>query len=150
MSLLRFTNPTNIPAYIDWDFVVLAADIVLRTEDLCAVYAEYLDEHRRNYSNIPKDWGRYAEAQRVAELYSRLVEACKTRRDLTLEGDDVWAYAKGLMFGKRFVSARCPKCVQEFGPELCRVLTWWSSRSGGCRVVCPAEHTLYSCGLLGS
>ena len=75
MALLRFTNPTNIPAYGGWDFPVFGADIALRAEDMRDVYAAYLGNHRRYHSNIPKHWGRYAEAQRVAELHAMLAEA---------------------------------------------------------------------------
>ena len=36
-----------------------------------------------------------------------------------------------------------------FGPEVCRVLEWAFGEElaaeGGRRVVCPADHTLYSC-----
>ena len=150
MALLQYTNPTDIPAYGGWDFPVLAADIALRGEDMRDVYAAYLDNHRRYHSNIPKQWGRYAEAQRVAELHAMLAEACEAGRDVTLDGHDyVWSFSSGLMFDRRFVSVRCPECDAVFGPESCRVLEWsfggGLAAEGGRRVVCPAGHTLYSC-----
>jgi hypothetical protein len=150
VSLFRFQNPTDISAYGDGDFQVFGADIVLRSEDMRDVYAVYLEDHRQYHSNIPKHWGRYAEAKRIAELHAMLVEACRVGRDVILDGHDyVWSFSSGLMFEKRFVSVRCPECQQEFAPEECEVLEWSFGESlaasGGRRVVCPANHTLYSC-----
>jgi hypothetical protein len=147
---LRFTNPADVPAYSDWDFQVFGADIALRAEDMRDVYAAYLEDHRRYHSNIPKHWGRYAEAQRVAELHAMLVETCQAGRDVILDGHDyVWSFSSCLMFERQFVSVRCPECHREFGPEECMVLEWsfggGLAASGGRRVVCPSDHTLYSC-----
>ncbi len=151
MTLLRFTNPTDIPAYRGWDFQVLAADIALRAEDMRDVYAAYIETHRRYHSRIPTHWERYAEAQRVAVLHAMLEEACEAGRDVTLdEHDYVWALCSDLMFDKRFVWIRCPECHIEFGPDECQVLSWafggGLAAEGGRRVVCPKHHTLYSCG----
>jgi hypothetical protein len=66
VALLRFTNPTDIPAYGGWDFPVFAAEFALRVQDMRDVFAAYLDNHRLFHSNIPNHWGRYAEAKRVA------------------------------------------------------------------------------------
>jgi hypothetical protein len=151
MALLRFTNPTDIPAYGDWDFEVRAADIVLRAEDVQKVYAAYLENHRRFHSNIPKQWQRYVEAQRVAELHAFLKDACEANRDVELDGHDyIWSFSSELMFNRRFVSITCPNCDKVFRPDDCRVLEWSFGQdlaaSGGRRVACPANHTLYSCG----
>lgn len=150
MAILRYTNPTDIPAYGGWDFKVYGAEIVLRAEDMRNVYAAYLDDHRRYHSNIPSHWGRYAEAQRIAELYSMLVLACDESRDVVLDGHDyVWAFSSKLMFDRQFVSVSCPACGEVFGPEVCRVLDWsyggGLAGEGGRRVVCPSDHTQYSC-----
>ncbi|OWK35782.1 hypothetical protein FRUB_08345 [Fimbriiglobus ruber] len=151
MALLRFTNPTDIPAYSGWEFKVYAAEIALRAEDMRDAYAAYMENHRRRFSNIPKDWGRYAEAQRVAELLAMMNEACEVDKDVMLDGRDyVWSFSSGLMFEKRFVSVTCPECHRELSPEECRVLVWsyggGLAAEGGRRVVCLAGHTLYSCG----
>lgn len=150
MTLLKFTIPRDIPAYCGWDFEVFGADISLRAEDMRDVYAAYLDNHRKTFSNIPKHWQRYAEAQRVCELHAMLVEACEAGRDVELdEHDFVWSFSSNLMFDRQFVSARCPECRREFRPEDCRVLAWTFgsglAAEGGRRVMCPAGHTLYSC-----
>jgi hypothetical protein len=150
VALLRFTNPTDVPAYAAWDFEVFGAEIALRAEDVREVYAAYLENHRRHFSNIPKHWGRYVEAQRVAELFAMLAEACAAGQDLTLDGEDyVWSFCSDLMFDRQFVSIQCPECCREFGPEACRVLVWsfggGLAAEGGRRVVCPNDHTLYSC-----
>ena len=149
MALLRFTNPTDIPAYGDCDFVVFGAESHC-AEDMRDVYAKYLENHRRYHSNIPKHWGRHSEAERVAELHSMLVEACEAGREVSFNGRDyVWAFANHLMFEKRFVSVWCPECGSEYGPEACQVIEWSFGRElwahGGRRVVCPASHTMYSC-----
>ncbi len=151
MALLRFTNPIDIAVYGDWDFPVYGAEITLRAEDMRAEYATYLAYHRQYHSNIPKHWPRYAEAQRIAELHAMLVEACEVGRDVKLDGGDyVWSFCSRLMFEKRFVSIWCPECDREFGTEECGVLQWSFgsdlAASGGRRVICPAGHTLYSCG----
>jgi len=150
VALLRFTNPTDIPAYGDWDFQVFGAGIALRAEDMREVYAAYLENHRRYHINISTRSGRYAEAQRVTELHAMLSEACQAGRDVTLDGHDyVWSFSSDLMFEKQFESVQCPVCQREFGPEECRVLEWSFGEdlaaSGGRRVVCPSDHTLYSC-----
>jgi hypothetical protein len=54
---LRYTNPTDIPAYGDWDFRIYGAEIAVRAVDMWDVYAAYLENHRRYHSNIPKHRG---------------------------------------------------------------------------------------------
>ena len=150
VALVRFTNPTDIPAYRGWDFEVVGAGITLRAEDLRDVFATYLANHRRYFSNIPKHWGRYDEAQRVTELYAMLTEVCDANRDITLDGNMyVWSFSSELMFGGQFVSVSCPECGREYTPEECRVVAWsfggGLAAEGGRRVACPADHTQYSC-----
>jgi hypothetical protein len=150
-ALLRFVNPTDIPAYRGWNFQVFGAAIALRAGDVRDVYAAYLETHRRRFRDVSKHSPRYAEAQRVAELHGLLVQACDDGRDMALDGHDyIWSFVCDLMFDRRFVSAGCPACGAEFGPESCRVLKWsfggGLAAEGGRRVVCPAGHTLYSCG----
>lgn len=151
MPLLRFVNPTDIPVYRDWDFQVLPARIALWAEDLRDVYAAYCENHRRYYSNIPKDWPRNTEYARVCQLLERLDRACQEGRDVELaDADYVWSFCKGLMFNKRFVYVGCPACSRDYPPEDCAVKEWAFGEdlaaSGGRRLVCPAGHTLYSCG----
>ena len=79
-----------------------------------------------------------------------LTESCEAGRDVTLDGRKyVWSFSSDLMFDRRFVSVRCPACDKLFEPEACRVLEWAFGEDlaaeGGRRVVCPADHTLYSC-----
>lgn len=149
--LLRFINPTDIPAYGDWDFKVYGAVITLRAEDVRDVYATYLENHRRYHSGISKDSGRYAEAQRVTELHALLAQACALGKDVVLDvgHDCIWSFSSGLMFDRRFVTLGCPECRREYSPEECSVLEWsyggGLAAEGGRRVVCPAYHTLYSC-----
>jgi hypothetical protein len=150
MSVLRFTNPIDIPAYRDWDFPVFAAVITLHAEVMRDVYAEYLENHRRYHFQIPKNSGRYQEAERVTQLHRMLVEACESGHDVTLDGHDyVWSFASDLMFQRRFISVACPECDKTYVPSECEVLDWSYGEdlaaSGGRRVVCLAGHTLYSC-----
>lgn len=70
---------------------------------------------------------------------------------MTLEESDyAWSFASGLLFDRKFVAVTCPECEAVFGPEACQVLEWSYGEDlaahGGRRVVCPAGHTLYSCG----
>ena len=147
--MLKFTNPTDIPAYSGWDFKVLGAEITLRAEDMRDVYGAYLKNHQRYYSKIPKDWPRYTEGQRIAELYLTLSDACKIDEDVVLDGHDyVWSFVSKLMFDRKFISVKCPECDRAFGAEECRVLNWsYGSElaaEGGQRVVCPTGHTMYA------
>jgi hypothetical protein len=150
VALLRFINPTDLPVYRDWNFEIFAAEIAIRAEDMRKVYAGYLEYHRQYHSDVLKHWPRYAEAKRVAELHATLVEAIQAGQDVILDRHDyVHVFARDLMFERRFVAVRCPVCGVELGPEACRVLKWSFGRdlaaSGGRRVVCPHDHTLYSC-----
>lgn len=150
VALVRFTNPTDVPAYRGWDFEVLGAGITLRAPDLRDAFATYLANHRRYFSRIPKHSGRYAEAQRVTELHAMLTEVCDANRDITLDGNmDVWAFSSELMFEGQFVSVSCPECHREYSAGECRVVAWsfggGLAAEGGRRVACPADHTQYAC-----
>jgi hypothetical protein len=135
--------PTDIEAFSCWDFEVLAADFVYRAEDMRDVFNSCLVDAR---CRSRPAWD--IQIRRIAKLYDTLEEACAAGRDVTLDGHDIWDLMSGMMFDRRFVSAGCPECSREFGPEACRVLEW-SYGSGLCgeagrRVVCPAGHTLYA------
>ena len=146
MALLRFTNPTDIPAYRGWDFRVFGAEITLRAEDLGDFYALQLEAHR-HFCNLPHHQ-MHADASRLTKLHDLLDESVKANRDVTVDGHDVWGDVANLMFSQRFVSVFCPECRQAFAPKECRVLPWQHGSNlaaeGGQRVVCPAGHTMYA------
>ncbi|WP_143549103.1 hypothetical protein [Rhodopirellula bahusiensis] len=149
-SLLRFTNPNDIPIYGDWDFKVYPARITLRSSDMLAVYRQYIENHHKYHSTIPKEWPRYTEFQRVSELAERLQAACDTETDIDFESADyLWSFSSGLMFDRKFVSVYCPECDRDFAADQCKVVDWsygsGLAAHGGQRVECPQEHTLYSC-----
>jgi hypothetical protein len=149
MSLLHFTNPTDIPAYRDSGLTVQPARITLRTSDMLDTVERYLERHRRYYSAIPKKWPRYKEAERIAELRERLAHALLEGRSITLGvSDHIWSFSAEWMLGLRFVCAHCPACDRTYGPEECDVQGWGAGESlaacGGRSVYCPVGHVLYS------
>jgi hypothetical protein len=149
MSLIHFTNPTDIPAYRDSGLTVQPALITLRTADMLDTYDRYLERHRRYYSAIPKKWPRYKEAERIAQLREELAQAQLEGRSITLDADDhIWSMSIEWMLGLRFVSAQCPACDRTYGPEECEVQGWDAGEGlaacGGRSVLCPGGHVLYS------
>jgi hypothetical protein len=148
MPILRFTNPSDLPAYEGWNFKVLPAEICLKAEDMRDIFTKYLERHRKIYSGHAKELPVYAEAERIGQHHQKLVAACANGTDIVLD-DYVWAFCSELMFERRFVSVFCPACNTLCTPDVCIVIEWTFgedlSAEGGRRVTCPAGHTLYAC-----
>ena len=151
-QVVRWTVPADLPCYADWDFRISPGTFDLFMDLILDRLRAEVEDHRRFYRNIPKQWGRYRSYIDSMAAIAWLENASR-RSETVIVWDDgledsIWAHAGSWIYSRRFEKVRCPACNAEYGPES-GVVTEWRfggglAAHGGHRYICPAGHTLYA------
>ncbi len=152
MAFLKYTMPSNLPCYTDWDFPMFPGTFLFSMTDIIAVFQKHIEKDSKYAHNWSKDSGIYKEYLDCQDVLKWLqVNNCNGNK--IVEWDDsvrdlYWSMSQPLVYGGNYLDVHCPACSKSYKPEHMTQHIWVFGEglvaSGGRRLACPNGHTVYS------
>jgi hypothetical protein len=149
-QVIRWTVPTSLPCYGDWNFRIYPGTFDLFLEPLLLSLRGFVSWRREYYTRNAKNPDGYQSYIDHIAAVNWLEGAAKGADLIVWDGDPslIWHLAGALVYNGQWVQVRCPGCKAEYRPGSGRIVEWrfgsGLAAEGGHRYVCPEGHTLYA------
>jgi hypothetical protein len=152
-QVVRYTVPSFLPCYGDWDFRIHPGTFDFLLAPLLAQLQGFVAEQRQSYRRYRKKGDGYRSYIEHIAAVDWLKEVARSQSVILWDSsqeDVIWWPAGPLVYGGQFAQVVCPACALVFSPQDGRIQEWHYgsglAASWGRRYVCPVGHTLFAIG----